>query len=208
MRLSETFPLVLGSRSPRRRDILASLGLPFRALAGDADEERRASETAGDYIARVVRAKLADVVQRIEEGERVAGVLVADTIVVLDDDVLGKPRDVADAERLLGRIAGRTHFVRTRYALSLSPDLGVAAVERTVESKVTLRSASADELRRYAATGEGLDKAGAYAAQGIGAFLVERIDGSFSNVVGLPACEVVLDLVRTGLVDEYPAARR
>jgi septum formation protein len=199
---------VLGSRSPRRQDILASLGIPLRVVPGDADEDRKSGETPDAYIERVVRAKLSDVARRVERRDPVPAILVADTIVVLDDDVLGKPRDVADAERLLGRIAGRTHFVRTRYAISFTPELDAPAVERTVESRVTLRAASAAELRRYAATGEGLDKAGAYAAQGIGAFLVERIDGSFSNVVGLPACEVILDLLKAGLLDEFPAAPR
>jgi septum formation protein len=94
--------------------------------------------------------------------------------------------------------------VYTRYAIARSPDLATLAVARTVESRVTMRAASAEELGRYAATGEGLDKAGAYAVQGIGAFLVERIDGSYSNVVGLPACEVVVDLLRVGLLEQFP----
>ena len=132
--------------------------------------------------------------------------LVADTIVVVDESILGKPRDVAEARQLLSRIVGRTHVVRTRYAIAVGPDLERTAVARTVESRVTMRAADAGVVARYAATGEGLDKAGAYAGQGIGAFLVERIDGSFSNVVGLPACEVVLDLERLGIVQDYPLA--
>jgi septum formation protein len=128
---------------------------------------------------------------------------VADTIVVLDGDVLGKPRDVADAEALLKRLSGRTHTVYTRYALAAA-DAAEPALERTVASQVTLRAAEPEELARYAATREGLDKAGAYAVQGIGAFLVEAISGSYTNVVGLPVCEVVLDLKRLGLLAGFP----
>lgn len=204
MVISPATPLVLGSRSPRRRELLGSLGVPFESIPGDADETRRAGENAAKYLERVARGKLTDVAERVSDRARVPAILVADTIVVVDDDVLGKPADVAEAARLLGRIAGRTHVVHTRYAISVAPELAVPKIERTVESRVTIRKSSTAELARYAATGEGLDKAGAYAAQGIGAFLVERIEGSFSNVVGLPVCEVVLDLLATGLLADFP----
>ena len=207
MRTSVDAPLVLGSASPRRREILESLGLAIRVVPGDADETRREVESATEYLERVVRDKLSDVVRRLPDPERVPGVVVADTIVVVDEDVLGKPRDEAEARALLSRIVGRTHVVRTRYAISVAPAIGVATVERTVESRVTMRAATPDVVARYAATGEGLDKAGAYAAQGIGAFLIERIEGSFSSVVGLPACEIVMDLVAAGLLAEFPRAR-
>jgi septum formation protein len=157
-------------------------------------------------LQRIVRDKLSAVSRVLERSGRRehAAVLVADTTVVIDDDVLGKPDDVADAERLLRRICGRTHVVKTRYAIAFA---GSSSVEcaRTVETRVTLRAASDEEIRRYAATREGLDKAGAYAAQGIGAFLVERIEGSYTNVVGLPACEVVSDLQTLGLLRQFPA---
>ncbi len=206
MVISPQTPLVLGSRSPRRRELLGSLGIPFESVPGEADETRRSGETAANYLERVVRGKLTDVAERVSHRDGVPAILVADTIVVVDDDVLGKPADVAEAEALLGRIAGRTHVVHTRYAISVAPALSAPKVERTVESRVTIRRSSATELARYAATGEGLDKAGAYAAQGIGAFLVERIEGSFSNVVGLPVCEVVLDFLATGLLSDFPGA--
>jgi septum formation protein len=129
-------------------------------------------------------------------------VLVADTSVTLDGEILGKPLDAADAERMLSTLCGREHRVLTRYALCLTD--GSLQRTRTVATRVWLRTASLAEIRGYARTGEGLDKAGAYAVQGHGAFLVERIDGSYTNVVGLPACEVVLDLGASGLLGPYP----
>jgi nucleoside triphosphate pyrophosphatase len=195
-------PLVLGSASPRRRDILQGLGLAIRVAPADIPEHVTAGEAPLSYVTRIVQEKLVAVAARAELP--FSGILVADTIVVIGGDVLGKPVDTADAERLLGRIAGKTHTVYTRYALSLPDAPGVARVARTVATEVTLRAASAGELSRYAASGEGLDKAGAYAAQGLGAFLIERIVGSYSNVVGLPACEVVLDLQALGLIEQFP----
>lgn len=201
--ITSDMPLVLGSASPRRREILSGLGIPLRLLPAHLDEELAPGESPLGYIERIVSDKLA-AVARLAASSACAGALVADTIVVVDGEVLGKPADVADAQRLLGRLVGRSHTVYTRYALARQPALADVAVARTVESKVTMRAASADEVARYAATGEGLDKAGAYAVQGIGAFLVERIEGSYSNVVGLPACEVIVDLLRVGLLERFP----
>lgn len=194
-------PLILGSASPRRRDILAGLGIPITVLPADVDEGLTPAEEPLAYVERIVASKLA-AVARLANGTDHAGLLVADTIVVLDGQVLGKPTDLADAERLLGRLAGREHRVHTRYALAAPA--GELLGARTVTSDVRLRAASPEMLAGYARTGEGLDKAGAYAIQGIGAFLVESIRGSYSNVVGLPACEVVADLLATGLLERFP----
>jgi len=196
-------PLLLGSGSPRRKEILSGLGIPYRARAAEVDERLEPGEAPEAYLQRVTRAKLAAVVRAPGEG-RYAGVLVADTIVVIDGSILGKPRDRAEAERSVGRLVGRTHTVLTRYAIARAVDVEHPAAERTVVSQVTMRAAASDEVARYAATGEGLDKAGAYAVQGIGCFLVEKIEGSYTNVVGLPACEVVLDLRRAGLLGAFP----
>jgi septum formation protein len=200
--ISAETPLVLGSASPRRKDILCGLGLSIRVAPADIHEQVVAGEAPLAYVARIVQEKLAAVAERVQEP--FSGLLVADTIVVIDGDVLGKPVDVADAERLLTRIAGRSHTVYTRYALSLPDAPEIARAARTVATEVNLRAASREELTRYAASGEGLDKAGAYAAQGLGAFLIERIVGSYSNVVGLPACEVILDLRALGLIEHFP----
>jgi septum formation protein len=195
--------LLLCSQSPRRRQILEELGIPIVVRAAAVDEAVVAGETIDAYLARVVEAKLWAAVARIETLTPAAA-LAADTVVVLDGEILGKPEDTRDAVRLLRRLAGRVHTVLTRFAIL---DLGrrdAPVCARTVESRVQMRSATTDELERYAATGEGLDKAGAYAVQGCGAFLVERVEGSPSNVIGLPACEVVVELVRAKLVDAFP----
>lgn len=191
-------PLVLGSGSPRRREMLSALRLPFRVLAADIDEDRRPGEPPLDYLIRIAAEKLTAVRARLGDAPH-AAILVADTTVVIDGDVLGKPADEADAVRLFSRIAGRMHHVYTRYALGLPGD-AEPRLARTVETRVYIRAADDDEIRAYAATGEGLDKAGAYAAQGIGTFFIERVDGSYSNVVGLPACEVLADLRALGLL--------
>jgi septum formation protein len=207
-------PLLLGSASPRRRDILASLGLPFVVLAADIVEDVLPGETPGPYLERITLAKLAAIWQRRARGPSpapehgsIAAVLVADTTVVIDGQILGKPADAADAVAILSRLVGRSHDVFTRYAIGRAePGEGALLAARTVRTEVRLRRASAAEVEAYARTGEGLDKAGAYAAQGIGAFLVEGVTGSYSNVVGLPACELVSDLTRLGLLAGFPGA--
>ncbi len=129
-------------------------------------------------------------------GEPARQVLGSDTIVVLDDLILGKPADAEDAVRLLLQLAGRTHTVITAVAVVDTASLEVRDV--AVESRVTLRAASEDEIRRYVATGEPLDKAGAYAIQGEGARLVSRLEGSRSNVIGLPLEETLALLEQVG----------
>jgi len=191
-------PLVLGSGSPRRREIISALGLPFTVLAADIDESRLPGEAPLAYLERIVAAKLEGVRARLGDTPH-AAILVADTSVVLDEDVLGKPEDVTDAARIFGRLTGRAHSVCTRYALGLRGERGARAA-RTLETQVHVRAATREEVDAYAATGEGLDKAGAYAAQGVGTFFIERIVGSYSNVIGLPACELISDLRELGLI--------
>lgn len=199
--ISVETPLLLGSASPRRREILRGLGLAIRVEPADIPEHALPAEAPLEYVSRIVSEKLRAVTARASAP--FSALLVADTIVVIEREILGKPADVADAERLLSRIVGRTHTVYTRYAIATATG-EAPLIARTVATEVTLRHASLDEIRRYAASGEGLDKAGAYAAQGLGAFLIERIVGSYSNVVGLPACEVVLDLRTLGLIEHFP----
>ncbi len=212
--ISATRPLLLGSASPRRRDILSSLRVPFVVLAADIVEDVLPGETPQVYLERISLGKVEGVWTRLErEGapaaapEGVAALLVADTTVVIDGTIVGKPADTADAAATLSRLVGRSHEVFTRYLIARAwRGHGAVLAARTVRTEVRLRRASVAEVEAYARTGEGLDKAGAYAAQGIGSFLVEGVTGSYSNVVGLPACELVSDLSALGLLGVFPEA--
>jgi septum formation protein len=199
-------PLLLGSASPRRREILAALGLPLVVAAAPIDETPRADEAPLDYLARVTRDKIG-AAARLPEAAGAGAVLAADTTVILDDRPLGKPADEAEARAMLRALSGRAHRVSTCFALSGPPDVARVRHLETVTSRVVFRALDDDEITAYAATGEGLDKAGAYAIQGIGAFAVARVEGSYSNVVGLPACEVVAALRATGLLARFPLVR-
>ena len=202
-------PLLLGSASPRRREILATLGLPVRVAPAQVDETPLPGEDALAYPARIAAAKLAAVARLPDAVVTGAGaVLVADTTVILDDRPLGKPADEAEARAMIRALSGRAHLVSTCFALSGPADPARALTCETVTSRVVFRALDEDEIAGYAATGEGLDKAGAYAIQGIGAFAVARVEGSYSNVVGLPACEVVAALRRTGLLARFPLRAR
>jgi septum formation protein len=170
--------LVLASSSPRRREILAALGLVFSVRAADVDETLRDGEAPFDAAERLAREKAA----AVAAGAGRALVVAADTIVVCDGAALGKPRDRADARRMLSLLAGRAHEVVTGVALSLG---GRIASGREI-TRVVLAPMKPSEIETYAASGEPDDKAGAYALQGIGGLFVARVEGSPSNVVGLP----------------------
>jgi septum formation protein len=177
--------LVLGSASPRRREILAQLGLVFDVVPPAVDETPAPGEGPAVYLRRIVAAKLADVTCRVPKD---TVVLAADTEVLIDGTVLGKPPGDDDARTMLERLSGRAHEVVTVFAIR-------DHVEE-VRTTVFFRALAKDEIDAYVASGEGHDKAGAYAIQGRGAMLVSRIEGSYSNVVGLPACEVWVALRR------------
>lgn len=181
-------PLVLGSGSPRRRELLTSVGIAFEVLPADIDEQARPGEKPPALAARLAREKAHAVARRLGPTPP-RWVLGADTIVVVDGDVLGKPVDDEDAVRLLGRLLGRTHRVLTGVALVESAGFATSGV--VVESHVRMRNADLDEIHRYIATGESFDKAGGYAAQGEGRRFIEAIDGSESNVIGLPLDETL-----------------
>jgi septum formation protein len=185
-------PLILASASPRRRELLAGAGVAFEVEPADVPEERRADETPAAFATRLAREKAAAVAGRNDRAlPRL--VLGADTIVVLGDEVLGKPDDALHAVALLERLVGREHRVLTAVAVVESGS--GKCFQALVESRVTLRRASTQELRRYVAGGEPLDKAGAYALQGEGRRFVTRVEGSESNVIGLPL-EETLALLR------------
>ena len=203
--LSPSSPLILGSGSPRRREILTRAGVPFVVVVGDANEEVLAGEPVAAYLARVVLAKLAAVRARVRaeragEEKRGSAILVADTSVVQGADILGKPADETEALAMIARLSGRTHEVQTRFALAEASGDAAPLAAETVVTRVTFRAIAPDEARAYAASGEGRDKAGGYAVQGGAGPFVDRIDGSYSNVVGLPEDEVVAALRSFGLL--------
>jgi len=180
--------LVLASASPRRRELLDTLGLGFDVCPSAADEAPLEGEAPAPMARRLARDKAVEVAGR-GEIEVSAFVLGADTVVVVDGEVLGKPRDDAEAREMLRRLGGRWHEVVTGVALARQ---GRGALEDlSVTTRVHFRPLDEGRIDRYVATGEGRDKAGAYAVQGIGGGLVDRIEGSYSNVVGLPAAETV-----------------
>jgi septum formation protein len=197
---SQESPLILGSGSPRRREILGSLRVPFVVLVADVDERVLEGESAAAYLERVVRAKLDAVRAKAPPETRAAGILVADTSVIVDGAILGKPADDAEGLAMIERLAGRTHEVHTRFAVGELRARATPAHEETVITRVTFRALAPGEGRAYVATGEGKDKAGGYAVQGLGASFTRCIDGSYANVVGLPACEVAVALRRLGLI--------
>jgi septum formation protein len=202
VRIDAAHPLVLGSASPRRREMIAMLGVPFVVRTADVDESVRAGEPPHAYLERVTRAKLEAVRAGLGAVEA-AGVLVADTMVVAPDGaVLGKPRDDDDARAMIERLAGATHEVSTRFLLGGTRASDAVDHAQTVTTRVTFRAVTPGEARTYAATGEGRDKAGAYAVQGRASAFVERIDGSYSGVVGLPLCEVVVGMRALGWLAE------
>lgn len=172
--------LILASGSPRRRDLLDGLGVRFTVRPVDVDETPLPDEAPLAYVERLARVKAAE---RVGPGELVLG---ADTTVVLDGEILGKPADEAEARSMLARLAGREHTVLTGVSL-VQADTGEPKQATVVESsKVRIASLTEEEIAWYVATGETLDKAGSYAVQGIGAMFVEAVEGDYSNVVGLP----------------------
>ena len=173
--------LVLASASPRRRELLGQLGLRFDVVPADIDESPRAGEEPRDYVLRLAREKAAAVAADD------AVVIAADTTVAIDGLILGKPADLDDAREMLRSLAGREHDVHTGVAVRVRERTAIA-VETT---RVTFAPLDASAIEWYLSTGEPFDKAGAYAIQGAGGALVERIDGSASNVVGLPLTLVV-----------------
>jgi septum formation protein len=197
VRITAERPLVLGSASPRRRELLALADVPVVVRVATVDESPQPGEPPPAYLERIALAKLAAI--RASELPPTPGVLVADTIVVAPGGpILGKPSDPREARAMLEALSGATHEVRTRFLLG-TPRVGSSPDHaQTVTTRVTFRALSSDEVAAYVAGGEGGDKAGAYAVQGGAAAFVERIEGSYTNVVGLPLSEVIVALRRLG----------
>ena len=183
--------LILASASPRRAEILRTVGWPFEALPADIDETRRAGEDAVAYVERVARAKAEGSALRVP-GSTILG---ADTVVVIEDEILGKPRDDEDARRMLRLLRDRWHQVLTGVAL-VNGETDSSKVAHEV-TEVRFAEMSEDEIGWYVATGEPQDKAGAYAIQGQGARFIKEIRGDYFNIVGLPV-RLLYELVGTG----------
>jgi septum formation protein len=179
-------PIVLASSSPRRKQLLEMLHIPFRVIPPDVDEHVLPGEEPGHYVTRLSRAKAEAVVRRAPGDV----ILAADTTVVLEGAIFEKPTSPAHAVAMLSRLQGRTHEVMTAVAVARDGD-----VEQALDvSRVTFRPADRATLEAYVATGEPMDKAGAYAIQGLGAPLIERVEGDFFGVMGLPL-RLALDLL-------------
>jgi len=173
--------LILASASPRRAELLRAAGYEFDVVAADVDESIRDGESPSRYVRRLAADKSA----AVSSADRTCAILGADTTVVVDDEILAKPRDAADAAAMLRRLSGRRHDVLTGVSLRH----GAYEVGRVEWTGVYVAALTDEEIAWYVATGEGRDKAGAYAIQGFASRFIPRIEGSYSNVVGLPvAC--------------------
>ena len=188
--------VILASQSPRRRQLLDLVGIRHEVLPADIDETVKSGELPEQYAERVAREK----VRAVAEARPDALVVGADTIVVIDDMILGKPRDVVDAAQMLGRLSGRSHTVMT--AVAACRDGKVASSVETVD--VTFLPLDDKQIRSYVATGEPLDKAGAYGIQGYGATIVRRIDGDYFAVMGLSLVRLVSVLRELEVSYDFP----
>ncbi len=184
---------ILASQSPRRRELLASIGLTFEVMPSDVPEVHQPGESPEEYVARLSRDKAAAIAARDEQ----AWIIAADTTVLLGEELLEKPADAADARRMLATIAGKTHIVYT--GVTLQNAARGWRDTRVAESEVRMLPLDARDIAWYVSTGEPLDKAGAYAVQGIGAMFIDSIHGSYTNVVGLPLALLFQMLRRAGI---------
>ena len=185
-------PLVLASNSPRRRQLLALTGLPFLVKVANVDESQLPNESPADYVLRLAETKA-----RAIQAEPDQVILAADTTVVDGSDILGKPQDAAEAFAMLTRLRGHEHQVYTGIALLRAGD-GLLLTDLCI-TEVPMRAYSDEEIRKYVASGDPLDKAGAYAIQHPEFHPVARMDGCFANVMGLPVCHVILQLRKMGI---------
>ncbi len=195
--ISPEHPLILASSSPRRKRLLRQVGIPFRAKPSRIAEESSIVEP--ETLVRSLAEKKAMAACRKNGGLWVLG---ADTVVVLGEEVLGKPEDRRDAASMLTRLSGREHKVITGFSI-LSPS-GVPAYSEEVVTLVRFRQFTRREIEAYIETGEPFGKAGSYAIQGVGTFMVDSITGPYTNVVGLPVSAVIRGLLKTGALKGFP----
>ena len=187
-------PFILASASPRRRRFLENLGIDFTIHVADVDETPNPTENPQDFVCRLAFEKADAVSQKHQK----SWVLGADTVVVLEGEILGKPMGESSARDMLKNLSGRSHEVWTGFCLRNIENLVVG--KQAVKTEVRFSALTEDIIDAYIATGEPLDKAGSYGIQGKGGFLVEQIHGSYSNVVGLPLTEVVNVLMKYEII--------
>jgi septum formation protein len=203
MKVPELKPkIILASQSPRRRYLLERAGLRFSVIPSDFDEGSISTSPPDDYVRSLATAKAQDISIKYPD----SWVIGADTVVVVENRVLGKPASTTEARDMLRRLSGRTHHVLTGFCICRLSAAKLFA--DTVRTDVLFKTLTSAEIDWYIQTGEPFDKAGAYAIQGIGTFLVKRINGSYTNVVGLPVCEVIELLIREkviGFDEPHPA---
>lgn len=190
--------LVLASSSPRRKELLESLGIHFEIIVPSSNESLLEKENPEDYVLRIATEKSLSVSQKLRGDYIIIG---ADTAVVVDNEVLGKPSDVIEAEEMLGKISGRAHHVLT--AFSITKPVDEILHTHVVGTEVLVKTLEPEEIEGYIKTTEPMDKAGAYGIQGIGAFMIKEIRGSYTNVVGLPLVEVIEALKKLGALELF-----
>jgi septum formation protein len=200
--VTTTADLVLASASPRRAELLARVGLRCELCPADIDEAPLPDEKAADYVRRMAAEKTTAALALLPPALAGLPLLAADTIVVIDRRILGKPSGPEEAAEMLQRLAGRRHEVTTAYRIVR----GETVIERSISTSVSIRLIAPDELAAYIASGEWQGKAGAYAIQGIAALFATDVRGSITNVVGLPLAEVVADLRAAGALPGWPPA--
>ena len=188
--------LILASQSPRRKYLLEQAGLDFSIIPSDIDESVVPLEAPVDYVRKLAEIKAGDIADRYPYN----WVLGADTIVLIDDEILGKPESKAGALAMLQKLNGRTHQVYTGYSLICKSKNRV--ISKTIITDVLFKTLTDHELEWYINTPEPFDKAGSYAIQGLGTFLVKSISGSYTNVVGLPVCEVIETLLAENVIGQ------
>jgi septum formation protein len=193
--------LILASKSPRRSDLLEQAGLTFSVIPSDFDESTVAMSDPDSYVIALAESKAID----ISEKHPASWVIGADTIVLIDRKILGKPDSQEEARDMLQRLSGKTHQVLTGYCICCK--MKNRFFSETVKTDVRFKKLSDAEIEWYIQTDEPFDKAGAYAIQGLGTFLVKRINGSYTNVVGLPVCEVIEFLTKEGAIGPNPTKR-
>lgn len=195
MAISLSAPFILASASPRRQELLHSLGLNFKIIPAHVNENYRNGEGPREHVRRLAAAKAAAVAAK----HPTAWVLGADTIVVIDDRILGKPKNKSEARKMLTRLSGREHKVFTGFTV-VGAETKISKT-KVVCSAVRFKSISREELEWYVSSSEPYDKAGGYAVQGKGACFIKSIRGSYTNVIGLPLSELMEELKSIGAVN-------